>query len=42
MRAVPNSDDDLIRNHIAHHEKYLDLCEKKKQLLNEYKEVKKE
>ncbi len=40
MRCVPGLNDDLIREHIARHEKHLEMLERKKELLANYKEVK--
>lgn len=40
MRCVPGLNDDLIREHIARHDKLLDLLDRKKELLSQYKEVK--
>ena len=41
MKAVPNIDEDGVKEHIQRHEKYLQLCEEKKTALAEFKELKK-
>lgn len=41
MRAVPNIDDENIREHCVRYDKYLEMTEGKKDLLNKYKDCKK-
>ena len=40
MRAVAMLDDEKIREHVARHERYVALTERKKELLALYKEAK--
>ena len=42
MRSVPSIDEDSIKEHVDRYERYVDLCEKKKALVVQFKEIKKQ